>query len=169
MYLLFSFFFRYIVLYIRSCDHFSTCIVLIFFIYYVCFFHLPLHVLFLFFLYAHISYLMYAILYFCFTLRCLDEFWLKYFKNTGCQSLLAINSLLAKFFQRVCVRIDFIVFNKWVWVEWFMTSLICSFVCCGFVTDCQRGRFLGHTWIMLETYVNILCNWLILWQNVLYL
>ena len=25
---------------------------------------------------------------------------------------------------RVCVRIDFIVFNKWVWVEWFMTSLI---------------------------------------------
>ena len=27
-------------------------------------------------------------------------------------------------FSRVCVRIDFIVFNKWVWVEWFMTSLI---------------------------------------------
>ena len=45
-------------------------------------------------------------------------------------------------FSRVCVRIDFIVFNKWIWVEWFMTSLICSFVCCGFVTDCQRGRLL---------------------------
>ena len=28
-------------------------------------------------------------------------------------------------FSRVCVRIDFIVSNKWVWVEWFMTSLIC--------------------------------------------
>ena len=27
-------------------------------------------------------------------------------------------------FSRVCVRVDFIVFNKWVWVEWFMTSLI---------------------------------------------
>ena len=25
-----------------------------------------------------------------------------------------------------------------------MTSLICSFVCCGFVMDCQRGRLLGH-------------------------
>ena len=55
----------------------------------------------------------------------------------------------------VCVRIDFIVFNKWIWVEWFMTSLICSFVCCSFVTDCQRGRLLGHMWIMLGTYINI--------------
>ena len=25
-----------------------------------------------------------------------------------------------------------------------MTSLIYSFVCCGFVTDCQKGRLLGH-------------------------
>ena len=29
-----------------------------------------------------------------------------------------------------------------------MTSLICLFICCGFVMDCQRGRLLG-------TYVNI--------------
>ena len=43
-------------------------------------------------------------------------------------------------------RIDFIVFNKWVWVEWFMTSLIYSFVCCGFVTNFQMGRLLGHMW-----------------------
>ena len=43
-----------------------------------------------------------------------------------------------------------------------MSSLICSFVCCGFVMNCQRGRLLG-------TYVSILCNWLILWQNALYL
>ena len=42
-------------------------------------------------------------------------------------------------FSRVCVRIDFILFNKWIWVEWFMTSLICSCVCCDFVTNCQRG------------------------------
>ena len=64
--------------------------------------HLSLHVLFLFFLYTHVSYILYAILYFYFTLRCLDEFCLKYFKNTGCQSLLAINSLLAKFFKSLC-------------------------------------------------------------------
>ena len=73
-------------------------------------------------------------------------------------------------FSRVCVRIDFIVFNKWIWVEWFMTSLICSFVCCGFVTDCQRGRLLGYMcFSCYRTYVMILCNCLIFWQNALYL
>ena len=45
---------------------------------------------------------LYAIYYFCFTQRCLDEFYLKCFKNIGCQSLLAINSLLAKFFMTLC-------------------------------------------------------------------
>ena len=64
-------------------------------------------------------------------------------------------TLFLQSFSRVCVRIDIIVFNKWVWVEWFMTSLVCSFVCCGFVTDCRRGRFLWHMWIMLGTYVNV--------------
>ena len=83
-----------------------TYIVLIFDIYIyiyiyddVCLLHLPLHVLFLFSLYTHVSYILYAIYYFCFTLRCRDEFCLKCFKNTGCQSLLAINSHLAKFFK----------------------------------------------------------------------
>ena len=46
--------------------------------------------------------LLYAIYYFCFTQRCRDEFCLKCFKNTGCQSLLAINSLLTKFFKSLC-------------------------------------------------------------------
>ena len=50
-----------------------------------------------------------------------------------------------------------------------MISLICSFVSCGFVTDCQRGRLLGHMcFSCYRTYVMFLCNWLILWQNVLY-
>ena len=62
-------------------------------------FHLPLHELFLFSLYTHGSYYLYAIYYFCFTQRCLDEFCLKYFKNTSCQNLLVINSFLAKFFK----------------------------------------------------------------------
>ena len=58
-----------------SCDHF-------FFIYVdVCFFHLPLHVLFLFSLYAHASYYVYAIYYFYFIQRCLDEFYLKVFQK----------------------------------------------------------------------------------------
>ena len=64
--------------------------------------HLSLHVLFLFFLDTHVSYYLYTILYFYFTLRCLDEFCLKCFRNIGCQSLLAINSLLVKFFKSLC-------------------------------------------------------------------
>ena len=68
----------------------------------VFFLHLPLHVLFLFSFYAHASYYLYAIHYFIFAQRCLDEFCLKYFKNTGCQSLLAINPLLTKFFKSLC-------------------------------------------------------------------
>ena len=81
-----------------------TYIVLIFDIYIyiydgVCLLHLPLHVLFLFHLYPHVSYSLYTIYYFYFTLRCRDEFCLKCFKNTGCQSLLAINSLFCKVFQ----------------------------------------------------------------------
>ena len=44
-------------------------------------FHLPLHVLFLFYLYTYVSYIVHAIYYFCFTLRCLDEFCLKVFQK----------------------------------------------------------------------------------------
>ena len=104
--LLVSFSFLYF-RYIYSCTWvlwpFLTHIILIFFMYeVVCFFHLSLHVLFLFFLYTHSSYYLYAIYYFCFTQRCLDEFCLKCFGNTGSQSLLAINSLLAKFFKSFC-------------------------------------------------------------------
>ena len=65
-------------------------------------FYLSLHVLFLFSLYTHVSYLLYAILYFYFTLRCLNEFCLDCFKKKICQSLLAINSLLAKIFKSLC-------------------------------------------------------------------
>ena len=107
-----SFYFRYIISHVHwSYDHLVIAfIVLIFDIYiYICIyddvvimFYLSLHVLFIFFLYTYVSYMMYAILYFCFTLRCLNEFCLKCFRNTGCQSLLAINSFLAKFFKSLC-------------------------------------------------------------------
>ena len=84
-----------------SCDRFDIhCTYILYILMYV--FHLPLHVLFLFYLYTHVFYIMYAIYYFYFTLRCLDEFCLKCFKNIGCQSLLAINSFLVKFFKSLC-------------------------------------------------------------------
>ena len=93
------------------------------------------------------------LLYFCFTLRYRDKFCLKCFRNIGCQSLSCHEIFSYKVFQEFVFGLDFIVFNKWAWVEWFMTSLICSFVCYGFVTDCQRRRLLGHMWIKLGTYV----------------
>ena len=64
--------------------------------------HLPLHVLFLFYLYAHASYYLYAIFYFCFTLRFCDEFCLKCFKNTGCQSLSCHELYYWKVFNSLC-------------------------------------------------------------------
>ena len=80
----------------RSCDHvYIHCLIFDD----VCLLNLPLHVFFFLYLYAHASYILYAIYYFYLTLRCLDEFCLKCFRKTGCQSLLAINSLIAKFFK----------------------------------------------------------------------
>ena len=99
---LFFFFLDTLFLYMRFCDHLQTYIVLIFsyiLLMYVFLLHLPFYVLFLFSLYKHASYYLYAIYYFCFTQKCFDEFCLKCFRNTSCQSLLAINSLLAKFFK----------------------------------------------------------------------
>ena len=78
-----------------------------------CFFSLFMHM-----------FLMYAIFYFCFTLRCLDEFCLKCFRNTSYQNLSCHELSSCKLFQEFVLVLDFIVFNKWVWVEWFMTSII---------------------------------------------
>ena len=93
----------------RSCDHVyihAFCLSLRYiyiYIYYdddddVCLLHLSLHVLFLFYLYTRVS-LLYAIYYFCFTLKCHDEFCLKCFKNTGCQNLPCHELSFCKVFQ----------------------------------------------------------------------
>ena len=63
------------------------------------FFHLSLHALLLFYLYAHAFYILYAILYFCFTLRCRDEFCLKCLRNIGCQSISCHELSSCKIFQ----------------------------------------------------------------------
>ena len=116
---------------IPTCDHvYIRCAYLWYiyiYIYDVCLLHLPLHVLFLFYLYTHVSYFLYAIYYFCFTLRCFDEFYLKCYRNTGCQSLLTINSLYAKF-SRVCVMIDFIIFNEYELSGLWLLSYVYLFV-----------------------------------------
>ena len=145
MYLFFSFFFRYIVLvhevlwpfidihctylllYVDVCFSFTY--------HFMCCFFSP-------FIHMFLITCMQSI-YCCFTQRCFDEFCFKVFQKYRLSKSTCHKLFLQKF-SRVCDRIDFIVFNKWIWVEWFMTSFICSFVCYGFITDCQRGRLLGH-------------------------
>ena len=65
-----------------------------------------------FFLSLYTYFFMYAIFYFCFILRCLDEFCLKYFKKTGCQNLSCHELSSCKVFQELVLGLDFIVFNK---------------------------------------------------------
>ena len=98
-------------LYYRSCDHLVIAnLVFFFFLIYIfdevviTFFHLSLYVLFLFSFYAHASYLLYAIFYFYFTLRCCDEFCLECFRNIGCQSLPCHELSSCKVFQEFVLR-----------------------------------------------------------------
>ena len=139
----FSFYFRYIYLLYMSLVIILTYIILIFFIYWCMFFHISLHVLFLFSFYAHVFYYMYAIYSFCFTLKCFNEFCLKCFGNTGCQSLLAINSLLAIFFKSLCL--DRFYFIQQVSMSWVIYDLSHMFICLlWFCHRFQKERLLGH-------------------------
>ena len=115
-------------------------------------FHLSLHVLFLFSHYTHASYLCMQSFNFCFTLRCLDEFCLKCEKYRLSKSIMPWTLFLHSF-SRVCVMIRFYCIQQ-VNISWVIYDFShISFVCCGFVTDFQRGRLLGHMWKLLCTYV----------------
>ena len=110
-----------------SCDHFDIhCTYICFIYYWGMFFHLSFHMLSLFYLYTHVSYIMYAIYSLCFTLRCLDEFYLKCFKSL-CKD---------RFYYIQQVNMSWMIYDF---------SHI-SFICCSFDTDCQMGRLLGHVW-----------------------
>ena len=158
-------------LYIRSCDHFWHTLYLssLYMLMYVFLSSTPYMCCFFFSLYTHASYYVYAIYYFCFTQRYLDRFCLKCFRNTSCQSLLAINSLLVEFFKSLCydrfyciqqVSMSWVVYN-------FSHMLICLLWFCHGLPKGEIVRtYVSH---LLGTYVTILCNWLILWQNALYL
>ena len=68
------------------------------------------------FLSLYTCFFMYTIFYFCFTLRCLDEFCLKCFRKIGCQNLSYNELSSCKVFQEFVLGLDFIIFNKWLWV-----------------------------------------------------
>ena len=103
LYLLFSFHFRYIIFVHWSCDHLVIANLVLMLIY-------ILRLLLLFFTYLYMccffSLFMHMILitcmqsfYFCFTLRCRDEFCLKCFRNISCQSLPCHELSSCKVFQ----------------------------------------------------------------------
>ena len=121
-----------------------------------CFFSLFIHMLLI---------NLYAIYYFYFTQRCLNEFCLKYFRNTGCQSLLAINSLLAKFFKSLCYDRFYCI--QQVNMSWVIYEFSRMFICLlWFCHRLPKGEIVKtYVFHMLKTYVMILCNWLILWQK----
>ena len=140
MYLFFSFFLDTLSFVHRSCDHIVIAnIVLIFDIYIWGIrrnrfrIYIYMKILLSFFTYLSMCcffspfihmFFKYAIFYFCFTLRCLNEFCLKCFRNTGCQNLSCDELSSCKVFQEFVLGLDFIVFNKWLRVEGFMTSFI---------------------------------------------
>ena len=106
---------------------------------------------------------------FLFHTKCLDEFCLKCFRNTGCQSLLAINSLLAKFFKSLCYDRFYCI--QQVNMSWVIYDFSHMFICLlWFYHRLPKGEIVRTYMInLLEIYVTILCNWLILSQNVFYL
>ena len=146
-----------------------TYIILIFFIYWCIFFHLPLHVLFLFFLYTHVSYISVCNLLFLFHTKMPWWVLFKVFRNTGYQSLLAINSFLAKFFKSLYYDKIYCIWQ--VNMSWVIYDFSCMFICLLWFCHGLPNVEIVRTYVIkvLGTYVTILCNWLILQQNVLYL
>ena len=121
-----------------------------------------------FFLSLYTCFYLYAIYYFCFTQRCIDEFCLKCFRNTGCQSLLVINSLLTMFFKSLCEDRFYCI--QQVNMSWVIYDFSHMFICLlWFCHGLPKGEIV-RTYVihLLGTYVTILCNWLIIWQNALY-
>ena len=128
----------------RSCGH-LTCIVLIFWYIYIDVCYSPIFSYVVFFLSLCTCFLLFVCnLLFLFHTKMPWWVLFKVFQKCRLSKSFLPWTLFLQIFLRVCVMIDFIVFNKWIWVKWFITFLICSFVYCGFVTDCQIRRLLGH-------------------------
>ena len=135
----------------RSCNHLKYIVLIFGYIYMLMYvIYLSLHVLFPFSLYADDSYLLYAIFYFYFKLRCLDEFCLKCFGNTGCQSLLAMNSFLAKIFKSLCYDRFYCI--QQVSMSWVIYDFSHIFICLlWFCHRLPKGE-------IVRTYVNHVMN-----------
>ena len=90
------------------------------------FLHLPLHVLFLFSLYTHVSLCMLSL--FLFHTWCLDEFLFKCFRKTGCESLPCHELSSCKVFQEFMLELDLFC-NPTSGYEFSDLKLLSWFIC----------------------------------------
>ena len=82
---------------------------------------------------------------------------------------LAINSLFAKFFKSFCLARFYCIQQvsmSWVIYDFSYIFICLLWFCHGFPKGEIVRTYVSH---LLRTYVTILYNWLILWQNALYL
>ena len=134
------------------------------------FFHIPFHMLFLFSLYTHASYLFVCNLLFLFHIKMPWWVLFKVFQKYRLSKSTCHKLSSCKVFQEfVLWQILLYSTSEYELSDLWLLSYV-HFVSCGFVMDCQMGWLLGHMcFSCYRTYVMILCNWLILWQNALYL
>ena len=117
-------------------------------------------------LFIHMFLLIYAIFYFCFTLRCLMSFCLKCFKKTGFQNLLCHELSSCKIFQEFMLRLDLLYSTSDY--EFSDLWLLSYFICLLWFYHGLPKEEIIRTYVeLVRTYVIV--NWLIFWQNALYL
>ena len=119
--------FIYIYIYIWCCYHFTDLSCVISFIsLYACFYYIVCNLLFLF----HTK----------------MPWWVlfKVFQKDRLSKSIMPWTLFLQSFSRVCVRIRFYCTQQVIMSLVIYEFSHTSFVCCGFLTDCQRGRLLEH-------------------------
>ena len=112
-------------------------------------FHPSLHVLFLFSLYTHVSINVCNIL-FLFHTKMPWWFLFKVFQKDRLSKFITPWTLFLQSFSRVYAKIRFYCIQQVIMSLVFYDFFHTSFVCCGFVTDCQMERLLEHMWNLLE-------------------
>ena len=130
------------------------------------FFHLSLHVLFLFYLYAYVSYTcMQSII----SVSHKDVLMSFISEIQVVKVFLTIDSLLAKFFKSLCYDRFYCI--QQVNMSWVICDFSHMFICLlWFFHELTKWEII-RTYVihLLGTYITSLCNWLILWQNAFYL
>ena len=127
-----------------TCLH-SLCLSMIYIYDDVCLLHLPLHVLFLFSLYTHVSLFICNLLFLSHTKM---SWWVlfKVFQKYRLSKSTCHKLFSCKVFQEFVLGY-ILLYSTTMNMSWVIFDFShISFVCCGFVTDCQRGRLLGHMW-----------------------